>query len=139
MEMSQSYCTKIYKIVFTIMKKQIPYNNYFFPLHNIWKMCCILKKIKNIFLLFAFAAWGCSTEKSESQRKKLTLKCPINTKRVGLDIFEFGSFFIIPLTKNSVLCINFFLGRWLLPFQFSNKQKTKFPRCYATPRRKGKK
>lgn len=112
MEMPQSYCTKIYEIVFTIMKNQIPYNNYFFvPTQHMENVLHSHKKSKIYCSFFVFAAWGCSTEKSESQREKLTLKCPIKSKRVGLDIFEFGSFFIIPLTKNSVLCINFFLGR----------------------------
>lgn len=120
------------------MKKQISYNNYFFPLHNIWKTCCILKKIKNIFLLFAFAAWGCSTEKNESQREKLTLKYPINTKRVGLDIFEFGSFLIISLKKTVFYALISSLVVDFCPFNYQIKQKRIFLGATVLPAEKAK-
>ena len=139
MEMSQSYCTKIYKIVFTIMKNQILYNNYFFvPTQHMENVLHSHKNSKKYCSFFLFAAWGCSTEKSESQREKLTLKHPKKTKRVGLDIFEFGSFIIIPLTKTVFYALISSFVVDFCSFDYQIKQKRNFLGATLLPAEKAK-
>ena len=115
----------------------------FCPYTTYGKRVAFSKNSKIYCSFFVFAAWGCSTEKSESQREKLTLKHPINTKRVGLNISEFGSFFIISLKKTvfyaliSSVVVDFcsfnfqinkkrsFLGATILPAEKAKNKKEK--------------
>ena len=138
MEMPQSYCTKICKIVFTIMKNQILNNYFFVPTQHMENVLLSHKNSKIYCSFFVFAAWGCSTEKSESQREKLTLKCPIKSKRVGLDIFEFGSFFIIPLKKTVFYALISSLVVDFCPFNYQIKQKRNFLGATVRPAEKAK-
>lgn len=114
-------------------------NNYFFvPTQHMENVLHSHKNSKIYCSFFVFAAWGCSTEKSESQREKLTLKCPTNTKRVGLDISEFGSFFIIPLTKTVFYALISSLVVDFCPFNYQIKQKRNFLGATLLPAEKAK-